>query len=125
MNVIGIITMSIICGIILGKMRQKGESLVNILTAVDQVTMKIISLIMWYSPIGIASLITGKLVEVADVRDTLSALGSFMITVLVGLFIQMFVIQPLIYLLLTRKNPLTFMKGLVQVWVTAFVTSSR
>uniref|UniRef100_A0A0M3IAZ4 Amino acid transporter n=1 Tax=Ascaris lumbricoides TaxID=6252 RepID=A0A0M3IAZ4_ASCLU len=124
MNVIGIIAMSVTCGIILGKMREKGESLVNILIAVDQVTMNIISLIMWYSPIGIASLIIGKLVEVADVRETLSALGFYMITVLSGLFIQMFVIQPLIYMLLTRKNPLTFMKGLLQVWMTAFVTSS-
>lgn len=47
MNIAGIIAMSVTCGIILGKMREKGESLVNILIAVDQVTMNIISLIMW------------------------------------------------------------------------------
>ncbi|VDM27316.1 unnamed protein product [Toxocara canis] len=45
-------------------------------------------------------------------------------TVIIGLIIQMFIIQPLLYTMLTRKNPFIFMKGLIQVWLTALVTSS-
>ncbi|VDM45444.1 unnamed protein product [Toxocara canis] len=124
-RVTGMITISTVCGVFLGRMREKGGMLVRILFVVDQITMKLISLIMWYSPVGIACLIAARLLEVVDLWRALSALGSYMATVISGFLIQMFFVQPLIYMLLTRKNPLTFMKGLLQVWVTAFVTSSR
>ncbi|KHN78822.1 Excitatory amino acid transporter [Toxocara canis] len=67
-----------------------------------------------YSPVGIACLIAARLLEVVDLWRALSALGSYMATVISGFLIQMFFVQPLIYMLLTRKNPLTFMKGLLQ-----------
>jgi solute carrier family 1 (high affinity glutamate transporter) protein 2 len=78
-----------------------------------------------YSPFGIMCLIAGKILEIDDIGKTAQQLGMYLITVLVGLFIHGAGTLPLIYFAVTRKNPLTFFRGMMQAWVTALGTSSR
>ena len=60
-----------------------------------------------------------------DPLAELQALGLYMATVLLGLFIHGFIVLPLIYLIIVRKNPFVFIRGIVQAMVTAFGTASR
>ena len=78
-----------------------------------------------FSPIGIASIIAGKLMEVDDVGALFADLGFYMLTVLLGLFIHGFITLPLIYLVITRRNPLKLYKGVLQALLVAFGISSR
>lgn len=52
-------------------------------------------------------------------------LGWYGITVLAGLFVHGLILLPLFYFLLTRKNPFTYIRGLLQAMVIALATSSR
>ena len=48
-----------------------------------------------------------------------------MLTVLLGLFIHGCITLPLIYIIMTRSNPLKVIKAALQALLTAFGTSSR
>ena len=52
-------------------------------------------------------------------------LGMYMVTVLAGLAVHAIVILPLIYFAVTRKNPWTFFRGMIQAWVMGLGTASR
>ena len=78
-----------------------------------------------FSPIGIFSIVAGKLMEVDDVGGLFANLGFYMLTVLLGLFIHGFFTLPLIYLVIARKNPLKLYKGVLQALLVAFGISSR
>lgn len=58
------------------------------------------------------------------IASVMSGLGKYFMTVLLGLFIQGFIILPLLFVALVRKNPFTFIKGLGNAIITAFGTAS-
>ena len=70
-------------------------------------------------------LIAGKILEISDIAKMAQQLGLYLITVLIGLIIHGAGNLPLLYFIVTRKNPLTFFRGMLQAWVTALGTSSR
>lgn len=78
-----------------------------------------------FSPIGICSLIAGKLAGMEDIKDNLESLGLYMLTVIVGLLIHALFTLPIIYFVIVRKNPLHFFFGMGSALLTAFGTSSR
>ena len=78
-----------------------------------------------YAPIGILFLITGSMVGVQDWGLVFSQLGLYMATVLSGLAIHGLIILPLIYLVIVRKNPYSFIAGVTQALFTALGTASR
>lgn len=70
-------------------------------------------------------LIIGKLMEIDDLGNTAQQLGMYMVTVVVGLIIHGVITLPAIYFVVTRKNPATYFRGMLQAWVTALGTASR
>ena len=78
-----------------------------------------------YSPVGIVFLIASKLVEMEDLGTMFEQLAYYMVTVLSGLFIHALIVLPVIYVIFTRKNPFTFMAGMIKAILTAWGTASR
>lgn len=78
-----------------------------------------------YSPVGIASLIAGKIAAIGDLEMVARQLGMYMVTVIVGLVIHGGLILPAIFFAITRKSPITFYSGIFQAWITALGTASR
>lgn len=68
-----------------------------------------------YSPIGIAFLIASKIMDMERPEEILGQLGLYMATVLVGLFVHGLIFLPIIYLIVVRKNPITYILGASQV----------
>lgn len=60
-----------------------------------------------------------------DITAMGSQLGMYTITVICGLFVHATIVLPLLYFIITRKNPFVFIAGLLQALVTALGTSSR
>ncbi|KAI1727932.1 sodium:dicarboxylate symporter family domain-containing protein [Ditylenchus destructor] len=124
MNVLGLIAFCICFGIVLGQLREQAKALIDLILALETVIMRIILCIMKISPIGIFSLITKQILEMDSIAETAKSMGWFVLTALTGLIIHGIVVLPFIFFILTRKNPFTYMKGLLQALVTAFGTSS-
>ncbi|CAH8596618.1 unnamed protein product [Schistosoma intercalatum] len=123
-NVLGLVSFSIIFGIILGQMGDRAVTMVQFFSVLNEVVMRMVQVIMLYSPFGIFFLILSKMLEIENLSDTAKALGLYMITVVTGLAIHLLGTLALLYYSVTRKNPFTFYKGLFQAWITALGTAS-
>lgn len=84
-----------------------------------------ISLSNRISPIGIFFLILGKILAMDDWVKVFSQIGLYSITVISGLLIHGLLVLPLIFLIFTRRNPVTYIKGVSPALMTAFATASR
>uniref|UniRef100_A0A3B1K738 Amino acid transporter n=1 Tax=Astyanax mexicanus TaxID=7994 RepID=A0A3B1K738_ASTMX len=124
MNVLGLIGFFITFGIFMGKMGEKGKLMTDFFNILNEIIMKMVSMIMWYSPVGIASLICGKIAAIGDLEVVARQLGMYMVTVIVGLIIHGGIILPIIFFAVTRKNPFVFYSGIFQAWITALGTAS-
>ncbi|XP_032895143.1 excitatory amino acid transporter 2 isoform X1 [Amblyraja radiata] len=124
MNVLGVIGFFIAFGIAMGKMGERAQLMVEFFNILNEIIMKLVIMIMWYSPLGIACLICGKIVAIKDLETVARQLGLYMVTVITGLIIHGGIILPLIYFSITRKNPFSFLAGIFQAWITALGTAS-
>ncbi|CAF4606876.1 unnamed protein product, partial [Rotaria magnacalcarata] len=48
----------------------------------NEIVMKLIKLVMWFSPIGIMFLVAGKILEIEDLLKLAQSLGMYALTVL-------------------------------------------
>eukprot|EP00062_Callorhinchus_milii_P023416 gi/632982234/ref/XP_007908026.1/ PREDICTED: excitatory amino acid transporter 2-like [Callorhinchus milii] len=124
MNVLGLIGFFIAFGVCMGRLGERAQVMSDFFNILNEIIMKLVSLIMWYSPLGIAALICGKIAAIRDLEVVARQLGMYMVTVMVGLLIHGGFILPFIYFLVTRKNPLIFYGGIFQAWITALGTAS-
>ncbi|XP_074634515.1 excitatory amino acid transporter 1-like [Acropora palmata] len=124
MNILGLAVFSIVFGIVLGRMGAKAKPLKKFFSALNDAVMILVTLIMWYAPIGVCSLIAQRVASMVDIGGELRRLALFIATVLVGLSIHAFIILPLIFFAVRKANPFTFMFGMKDAFVTAFGISS-
>jgi solute carrier family 1 (glutamate transporter) protein 7 len=78
-----------------------------------------------YFPFGIVFLIAGKILEMDDPKAVGKKLGFYAVTVVCGLVVHGLLILPLLYFLITKKNPIVFIRGVLQALLIALATSSR
>ena len=107
-NILGLIVFCTAFGILCGQMGEEAETMVRFFVVLNEIIMKIVGLVMWYSPIGILSLIVGKVLSIEDMIQTATSLGMYMVTVILGLVIHACITLPLIFFLCTKQNPLLF-----------------
>ncbi|XP_077452141.1 excitatory amino acid transporter 2-like isoform X2 [Stigmatopora argus] len=124
MNVLGLIGFFIAFGICMGKMGERARLMLEFFNILNEIVMKLVIMIMWYSPFGIACLICGKIISIKDLEVVARQLGMYMVTVIVGLIIHGAIFLPSIYFIIVRKNPFKFFLGIFQAWITALGTAS-
>merc|ERR1719208_168630 len=83
-----------------------------------------VGIIMWFSPVGISSVITAKILSVPNLAVVMSQLGLFIVTVCGGIFLYQFTLLQAIYFVFVRKNPFKFWCQMFQAWMTSFATAS-
>ncbi|XP_005543390.2 PREDICTED: excitatory amino acid transporter 5 isoform X2 [Cercocebus atys] len=124
MNVLGIVFFSATMGIMLGRMGESGAPLVSFCQCLNESVMKIVAVAVWYFPFGIVFLIAGKILEMDDPRAVGKKLGFYSVTVVCGLVLHGLFILPLLYFFITKKNPIVFIRGILQALLIALATSS-
>ncbi|OWF46041.1 Excitatory amino acid transporter 3 [Mizuhopecten yessoensis] len=124
MNTLGLVVFSIFFGCILQQMKGKGKPLVDFFECLHLASMKLVTLVIWFSPIGIIFLIASKLVAMERPEDIFEQLGYYMATVLTGLGIHAFILLPILYFIIVRKNPYRFMYNMLKALLTAWGTAS-
>uniref|UniRef100_A0A8C0QHU9 Amino acid transporter n=1 Tax=Chelonoidis abingdonii TaxID=106734 RepID=A0A8C0QHU9_CHEAB len=124
MNVLGIVIFSATMGIMLGRMGNSGVPLVSFCQCLNESVMKIVAVAVWYFPFGIVFLIAGKILEMDDPTAIGKKLGFYAITVVCGLVVHGLFILPMMYFFITKKNPIVFIRGILQALLIALATSS-
>ncbi|XP_057314298.1 excitatory amino acid transporter-like isoform X1 [Hydractinia symbiolongicarpus] len=123
-NFLGVIVFAIAVGIVAGRMGSEAEVFVKFLSIFNNIVTQLVMLAMWYSPIGIMSLIIARFAEMEDVAKTFESLGLFIVTVVVGIAIHGLILLPLLFFAITRSNPYVYLKGVTAAMATAFGTDS-
>jgi Na+/H+-dicarboxylate symporter len=135
-QVLPLIIFSLFFGAVLTTIGKKGEMLIDIFDALNDVIMKMVHIIMWFAPLGVFGLVAGKIATVIATSDPsitggvnpvwyeLIKVGKYSLTVLSGLAVHAFIILPLILYFLAHRNPLRYGSNVFQAVATAFSTAS-
>ena len=121
---LGIIAFAMAFGVVLGGVGKKAAGVIEFFAVIDEVIMKMVTAIMWISPIGISSVIAAKILGVTNLGLVMTQLTMFIITACGGIFLYQFTILQAIYFFFVRKNPFRFWATMFQAWMTAFATAS-
>lgn len=123
-NVLGLVTFSIILGISIGMLKEKGKPLLNIFVAMSDAVMQITQWVIFVSPIGIFFLIAAKVKEFENILESMKMLGIYFIVVLLGLCIHTFITVSSLFLLACKELPYKYIGRMSRVLATAFGTGS-
>lgn len=102
---------------------EKAKPVVDFFKGMNDVILKMIDIIMLFSPYGVFALMAALMVEIPGF-STLGALGIYGLTVLLGLLIMAFVFYPVLLVVFTKVNPIQFFKAIAPAQLLAFSTSS-
>ncbi|KAJ8922430.1 hypothetical protein NQ315_004376 [Exocentrus adspersus] len=123
-NILGLVVASAAIGIAIAQVGEEARTMANFFHNLMAIMMKITTWVITLSPVGIMFLVAAEVLEMDDIASVMSSLGLYFVTVVLGLLLQGFVVLPLLYYALTRKNPITFVTNLGQAIATAFGTAS-
>jgi Na+/H+-dicarboxylate symporter len=124
-NILGIIVFSSVLAVILSSMGPEGRRIIQVISVLNEAILKLVRLIMIYSPIGIFFLVVGELMKIDALQETFAQLGLYMCTVIVGLIVHSCIVLPVVYVVLARRNPFKLVYGTLEAMLTAASTSSR
>lgn len=109
-------------GVALTVSPERTGPLVSVLEGVFDVSMAVIGAAMRLAPLGVAGLMFALTARLGF--DILETLLWYVLTVLGGLALHMFGVYSIVVATLARRRPLDFFRGISEVILTAFATSS-
>jgi Na+/H+-dicarboxylate symporter len=117
-----VISFSILLGLGLATLGKRGKPAVRFFRALFEAIMKVVSWILWLTPVGVFLLVAWTIgTKGIGVGTNVAA---YMATVVSGLLIHGALVLPLILMVLARTNPFRFMWQMRPALVTAFGTDS-
>lgn len=126
-EILPVILFSLLFGGVLTTLGARGKLVIDVFDGINAAIMKIVHLVMYVAPLGVFALIASKL-GAAGGGDLFMAellkIGKFAATVIMGLLFHAAVTLPLVLFLVTRKNPLTYLKNMSEAITTALSTAS-
>lgn len=138
-NILGIISFSVFFAVVLSSLGPQAEPIINTINILNVAIERMVKAILSISPAGIASIIAARVISTCSLASMAErccthashtlperihvcifscpacSMGLFMFTVLISLAIHTLAVLPLLYFILTRRNPYTFMRAMSQV----------
>lgn len=121
-KVLSIILFSLVLGVAISSIGEKGRSLAGLFEALNRVMMKITGWIMRLAPFGVFALM-GYTIGTMGL-SVVKPLAVYMVTVIVGLCIHAFITLPVLLGIVGRYSPLKLIKDVFSAVATAFSTAS-
>ena len=103
---------------------EKTQVVKDFFDGLNDVILKIVDLIMRFAPIGVFALMAALVVDFSGDADIFTALGMYMITVVIGLFLLILGLYPAMMRIFAGIRIPAFMKALLPAQLVAFTTSS-
>ncbi|MAP70925.1 MAG: dicarboxylate/amino acid:cation symporter [Candidatus Marinimicrobia bacterium] len=129
-NMLQVVFVAIIVGIALIQIpKNKGRPVLDFFEGINELVIKLVDNIMLIAPIGVFALISDTITSVAgdnlnNILELLSALGYYMLAVIIGLILQMTITYTLVLKLFSKMNLKKFYQGIAPAQLLAFSTSS-
>lgn len=125
MELLQLIVFAIIFGAALTAVGEKGKVVVSFFEGLNNIMMVIVGWVMMLSPLGIFGLVSTPIAEAgggAAILETFGAVGTYMITVFVGLVLHSVLLCLL--LLIMTGHAVLYLKNCLPALLTALSTSS-
>jgi Na+/H+-dicarboxylate symporter len=126
-QMLGLIFFSLLFGFFMTRINEKpAQAMKSFWEGVFETMMQITDFIMKFAPIGVFGLVAHVIagLDADSMDDLFVTLGAFVASVLLALFIHVFVIMPIILSVIGRVNPLKHIKAMAPAMLTAFSTAS-
>ncbi len=129
-NMLQVVFVAIIVGIALIQIpKNKGKPVLDFFEGINELVIKLVDNIMFFAPIGVFALIADTITSVAgnnlnNILELLSALGYYMLAVIIGLILQMIITYTTVLKIFSKMDLKTFYKGIAPAQLLAFSTSS-
>ncbi len=117
-----VILFALIVGILLAKMGERAELVMNFFNQSNDLMMEMTNMVMGLAPIGVFCMIAQTFANLGF--DAFIPLLKYMASVLLGLGVQCFVVYMVLLVIFTRLNPIKFLKNFFPVMMFAFSTST-
>jgi Na+/H+-dicarboxylate symporter len=104
--------------------QNKAAILIDFFTSLSEASMAITRIVIFFTPVGVLFLVLPRIVEVDNVEEMLQSVGLYTATIMTGLLVHGFIVLPIVYLILVRRNPYTHIAKMSSALLTAFGTSS-
>ena len=117
-----IIVFALLVGVILAKLKEKAQLVMNFCTQCNDIMMEMTMMIMKVAPIGVFCLIGRTFSELGF--SAMVPMFKYMITVVAGLGVQCFVVYMILLKIFTGLNPFKFAKKFFPVQAFAFSTAT-
>lgn len=124
LDILPVIVFSLVLGAVLTTVGKAGEPVIAVFNGLNEAIMKIVTLLMYFAPLGVFGLVAGRFARAGDLGTLIGGLGKYMTTVLVGLAIHGLLVLPLILWLFGRRNPYRYLLNMATPLLTAFSTAS-
>jgi Na+/H+-dicarboxylate symporter len=124
-ELLSVIFFAILAGVFLAKLKSNHRKLlVNVFEGGFELFMQITMFVIKLAPFGIFGLIVKVVAEQEDFGGLIVKLGSFMLAVLLAIFVHSFITLPLITKFIGKSNPLKHFQNMSTPLLTAFSTAS-
>lgn len=124
-NTLGLIFFCIVFGCILGTMKKQKKTLVKFFSCIYDVLQKMLIIVIWFTPICVASIICSKIIIVPNLQQTLEQLILFIVISIGGMLFYQLVIAQLIYFFIIKKNSYKYYLSIMPAIMTGFATASK
>lgn len=127
LRILGCICFFLAIGCLLRKdsvQKKERDAVINFSKAILRCCMMAVIYVIWFTPIGMCSLVMIKLATTDDLASLLAALGFYVLTVLIGHSVHLFGFYPALFFATTRGNGWKWFAQIYEAPMLAFATSS-
>eukprot|EP01084_Bolivina_argentea_P099512 178874_1 len=128
LSVLGIIIFFLCLGLLLRDIQIDEKIIVlKFSKALLKCSMKAIVIVIWWTPLGMLSLITAQIAYTENLPSLLTSLGVHILTLMLGFCFHVFIFLPIVYFIMVRKNVCDGYKLLTLIYeapLLAFATAS-
>lgn len=103
---------------------EKTQVVKDFFDGLNDVILKIVDIVMRFAPFGVLALMAALVVDFSGDADIFRALGMYMVTVIIGLFLLIIGLYPILMRLFGGMGIMKFLKGILPAQLVAFTTSS-
>ncbi|CAL1298346.1 unnamed protein product [Larinioides sclopetarius] len=123
-NFMGLLCFSILFGCALATLGEKGDALHQVIEQLNNVVMKIMHYFLNMLPLGMFFWMFAEGLKSEAPYQLLEYIGAFLGTAFGCIAFHQFILLPLLFIVIVRKNPIPFHINLLPAILTAFGTAS-